>query len=379
MGTNLTAVFTSQRTEWMISPEIKGETLLTLKDLQWRVPQLSRHIWILSSGSTGLGIKAIAHTKEGFLKAAAAANQHLQSHKKDVWLNVLPTYHVGGLAIFARGHLSGARVVDHSTRKWNSRVFAQSLRDHSVTLTSLVPTQVFDLVKQRLEPSSVLRAVIVGGGNLSEELYREARDLGWPLLPSYGLTELGSQVATAALESLRENEYPSLQPLSHVKLQLREGLLQIFSSAICEWVAVRRPDGSLSLESGAPNAWFRTEDLAELSKKRLKILGRRGDLLKVMGTLVNVLAVERQLQKFMAQRFSDEVCVLAAPDKRRENSLVAVTSSNASIFEWESQLAAFNKQMPGPQRITNIYFVEALPKSSLGKLLQGELRTFLGL
>ena len=34
------------------------------------------------------------------------------------------------------------------------------------------------------------------------ELYREARALGWPCLPSYGLTETASQVATAPLESL---------------------------------------------------------------------------------------------------------------------------------------------------------------------------------
>ena len=42
---------------------------------------------------------------------------------------------------------------------------------------------------------------MTGGGALDPSLYKQARDLGWPLLPSYGLTECGSQVATASLSS----------------------------------------------------------------------------------------------------------------------------------------------------------------------------------
>ena len=47
-----------------------------------------------------------------------------------------------------------------------------------------------------------LRAVVVGGGRLEETAGRAARELGWPVLASYGLTEAGSQVATQSPELL---------------------------------------------------------------------------------------------------------------------------------------------------------------------------------
>ena len=40
-----------------------------------------------------------------------------------------------------------------------------------------------------------------GGGAVSDELYRDARALGWRVLPSYGMTECCSQVATALSDS----------------------------------------------------------------------------------------------------------------------------------------------------------------------------------
>ena len=63
--------------------------------------------------------------------------------------------------------------------------------------SSLVPAQVLDLVRAGLRPPPVLRAIVVGGGAISAELYRDARALGWPVLPSYGMTECCSQIATA--------------------------------------------------------------------------------------------------------------------------------------------------------------------------------------
>ena len=74
------------------------------------------------------------------------------------------------------------------------------LADRGVTHTSLVPTQVHDLVKADLRAPETLKAIVVGGGHLDAATGRLARTLGWPVLASYGMTEAASQIATQTLE-----------------------------------------------------------------------------------------------------------------------------------------------------------------------------------
>ena len=82
---------------------------------------------------------------------------------RDVWCAVLPDFHVGGLGIQARAHLSGARVVPMD---WSPRALAAS----ESTIVSLVPAQVHDLVEAGVPPPARLRAVLVGGGGLDAGL-----------------------------------------------------------------------------------------------------------------------------------------------------------------------------------------------------------------
>ena len=98
-------------------------------------------------------------------------------------------------------------------------VFAARRR---ATLSALVPAQIHDLVEAELHAPESLRAIVIGGGALSPTLYARARALGWPLLPSYGLSELCSQAATAPLSSLDEvlSDMPAPELLSHVEAKL---------------------------------------------------------------------------------------------------------------------------------------------------------------
>jgi O-succinylbenzoic acid--CoA ligase len=68
-----------------------------------------------------------------------------------------------------------------------------------VTLASLVPAQVSDIVRDHIRRRCHY-APLWSAGAVRGAL-QWARALGWPLLPSYGMTECCSQVATAKLES----------------------------------------------------------------------------------------------------------------------------------------------------------------------------------
>ncbi len=214
--------------------------------------KLKGHIWLATSGTTS-SPKWVALSKDAILTSAGAVNQHLKSDASDVWVNPLPDFHVGGLGIWARSFLSGTKVYPFKPKRWDVYGYHRTLHDIKATLTSLVPTQVYDLVHKKLQPPQTLRAIIVGGGALPESLYHEAIQLGWRLLPSFGLTECASQVATAKHGS------KDLHILPHVTLKIDDdGYICIKSTSLLTTYSTTDPK---------VNGWFKTEDKGHISEK----------------------------------------------------------------------------------------------------------------
>ena len=97
--------------------------------------------------------------------------------------------------IYLRAALAGTAV--HTLRgKWCPQAYADLMKSSGARWSSLVPTQVVDLVSLGLRAPSTAGCIIVGGGALDTETGRKARTLGWPVVQSYGMTEAGSQLAT---------------------------------------------------------------------------------------------------------------------------------------------------------------------------------------
>ena len=60
-----------------------------------------------------------------------------------------------------------------------------------MTIASLVPTQLARLIDRPPPPS--LRVVMLGGAPADPTLLERARDAGWPVAPTYGLTQACSR------------------------------------------------------------------------------------------------------------------------------------------------------------------------------------------
>lgn len=356
--------------EWLIPHRLSPPEKKTVAQMRARLPRPHKVFWLMSSGTSQLRrIKAIALSQESILLAAESANRHLQSSRKDRWLQAIPSYHIGGLSIYARAHLSGAKVLPFS-KSWQPHGFSAALVSERITLTSLVPTQIHDLVRAGLQSPPSLRAVVVGGASLAPALYYRARALGWPLLPSYGLTECSSQVATAPLVSLKHAEFPSLQVLPHVEIELRAQVIHLRSQALCRWLAFGDPGGMVTLEDPLRDGWLRSEDLAELGNGHLKILGRKDDVVKILGLMVPVLEVEHAVCDFLKD---DSACVLALPDARAGQQLVLVSERPGSLREWNRQIELFNASSPGLRRLAKWCWTKSIPRNDLGKVAKARL------
>ena len=144
-----------------------------------------------------------------------------------------PFFHIGGLSVGARCFLAGARELRLSV--WKPMGFYKALQETKASLTSLVPTQVFDLVEAELKCPPGLRLALVGGGALSPELYKKAHFLKWPLAPCYGMTETSALIAGANLASLQSENLPEMELLPHVKLHIQGKSLIIESSGLFDF------------------------------------------------------------------------------------------------------------------------------------------------
>ena len=338
------------------------------------LPQLPAHVWIESSGTTGAS-KWIALSKEAFLASAQSVNTHLQATLADRWLCAIPTFHVGGLSIFARAHLSGSVVVSVQERGWNASEFVDLVHREKVTLTSLVPTQVYDLVQAGLRASKHIRAIVVGGAALSEELYFAARELGWPVLPSFGMTECCSQIATASLSSLDENIYPWFEILSHVDLRLNAiGCVEVKSAALASMVAFIDVEDEVRVEDPRVAGYWPTRDQVEVVDGKWRFLQRRADVVKIAGEQVSL---DQLNAVFKSYAFSEEQILVATPSARWGTQVDLVTTKK-QLALLEPVIAQYQQSVLPLERIQNIYFLEELPRTDLGKIKSKEILKQLG-
>ena len=332
------------------------------------IPELAGHVLFETSGSSGEP-KWVALSKQALLVSAAAVNRHLGVTRGSCWGLVLPLNHVGGFGVAARAYEAGCGFQDFG-RRWDAAEFREWLEQYKVTHTSLVPTQVHDLVSEKLTAPAGLAAIIVGGGHLDPETGQAARDLGWPVLASYGMTEAASQIATQGLDQLAE-PYQSapipLLPIWDARIS-PENLLAISGPALFS--------GYVSGGKFIPREaeWHTTSDRALLVNKTVTPLGRADTLVKILGELVDPEAIERELVAISEGKLAPgSFAIIAVPDERAGSALVPVFESSVNPSLIETTLALYEKQAPGFRRLRPAVVVEKLPRGELGKLRRSEI------
>ena len=329
-----------------------------------------------TSGSTGMP-SVVVHTEETLEASARAVNRWLEVRAEDVWLRALPDFHVGGYQIGLRAALAGSRVaVDDA--KWDAGGFAGICAREVVSLTSLVPAQLVDLVRRRLQAPACLRALVVGGGALDEGFRRDALDLGWPVLPSYGASEAGSQVATA-----RPGKLGSLGAgmivLPEWEARVsgggnggdgwpgdpgKAGVLELRGAALAVGRFIWQDGAWTRRKLADAQGWWRSSDRVFLNGRELEFEGRVDRVVKVLGELVNLEAVGRALEA--AGLLHGGFTVIALPGERRGSELVLVVETRLGDVGHAVQV--YQEASAPFAMIMRVVQVAELPRSPLGKI-----------
>ena len=180
--------------------------------------------------------------------------------------------------------------------------------------------------------------------------------LGWPLLPSYGMTEACSQVATATPAS-RE-----LVILDHIDARTEsDGRLALRSDALLTGYATEHG----FVDPKDSEGWFITEDLGSIEGRVLRVEGRHGDFVKIGGESVDLARLDAILGSIVGVHGA----VVAVPDARLGQVVhLAVDDSVGSDV-----VDIFNGRVHPFERARAIHRVAEIPRSPLGKLMRAKL------
>ena len=338
--------FASSDSHLLLNPRLPDEERQRLERLYGEVRSMPAHVWLATSGTSG-AVKLVGLSKKALLASAEAVNVHLGAEASDVWCCVLPQFHVGGLGIYARAFLSDAHV---RTETWQPSRFAEG----GFTLAALVPAQVRDLVSASLRSPSRVRAIVVGGGAMPDDLYRSARQLGWPVLPSYGLTEAASQVATARGESA------DLVVLPHMEVRIDGDRIALRGPSLLTGYAMERQFVDPKAEG-----WFVTEDHGELRDRILQVYGRGGDFVKIGGESVDLIRLDQLLDSLRDR----DAALVAVPDERLGHVIhLATTAEEAGTL-----VERFNERVLPFEKIRAVRRVAEIPRTALGKVRRNAL------
>ena len=314
-----------------------------------------------TSGSSGAA-KWVALSKPALLASARMVNQALGVETGARWGLALPIHHVGGFGVLVRSFLSGGHCqVFH--QKWDPLVFTRFVYEKSSECISLVPTQVVDLIGAHCVAPSCVKHVVVGGGSLSDAHYAKAKDLGWPVLRSYGMTEAASQIATG--------------DIGDGFLRILDGWeTRVDAGGVLEWRGeasfsgyVIEGSGEFSFVDPKKDGWFTTQDLVELEGDGIRVLGRSDSLVKVLGELVDITSIERRIER----QTSCSAIVLTVTDERRGVRLVPVIECS------ECSESIDLNEFRGVESLDSVRSMLVFPRSSLGKIQRALIRSHLGL
>lgn len=318
---------------------------------------LKDHFILFSSGTTG-GVKGYAISKEALFANAKASNEHFKMTKDDVWALSLPVYHIGGLSVLARARLLGNKIID--ARHWNPESWPVLIGD--ATITTIVPTQLYDLVKRGIKAPPKLKYIIVGGDFLSSKLKEKALKLGWPVIRTFGMSEVCSQLASAKHPASDEIE---LFPIHQVKIGDDQRLL-VKSQALftLQFVLSDKLHVTMAKELCDNEGFYKTSDRAEFTNGHFKHLGRLGDEYKIAGHLVNLLQLKDTLSSFLHEKdLFGKMEFQIEDDERKGKKLVLYTlpSIHSDLVKEVSKLVA-------PVKIDVVKVVENFERTALGKL-----------
>jgi fatty-acyl-CoA synthase len=373
------------------------ETLLARSDPDYAFPELdedTRATTFYTTGTTGLpkGVyfshrQLVLHTLAA--RSALAGTGHGRFNEGDVYMPITPMFHVHAWGLPYVATTLGVKQVYPG--RYHPDALVELIHREKVSFSHCVPTILQMMLASAKTKGFELSGwkVVIGGAALPQAVARQALEQGVDVFAGYGMSEtcpiltlahLKPHMEAWDLDRQVEIRCKAGRPVSLVQIRIvdeemndvpHDGTSQGEIVARAPWLTQGYLKDPANSEKLWPGGWLHTGDIAVIDDEGyLKITDRIKDVIKTGGEWVSSLDLEDLLLKHPEVI---EAAVIGIPDpKWTERPLaVVVVEPGRQVSEAEIKAHLHDFAARGvisrygvPERIV---FVEALPKTSIGK------------
>ncbi len=379
-----------------LRPVVRYEDLLAGASDEYAWPDLDERdaaLMCYTSGTTG-NPKGVVYSHRALVLHAYAQcmPDAFGLAERDVVLSVVPMFHANAWGLPFSATMVGAAQVYPGVQPTPADV-AALIESERVTVTAGVPTVLLGILQameQRPYDLSSLRAVPCGGSAVPESLIAAYDTLGVNVIQAWGMTET-APLATVSKPrpfmdgwSDAERRHARARqgtPIAGVELRVvgedgRElpwdgtsvGELEVRGP----WIASSYYDDPRSADA-FDDGWFRTGDVVNVDPHgSMQITDRAKDVIKSGGEWISSVELENAI---MGHPDVLEAAVVGLPHERwQERPLACVVPKPGRSITKATVIEHLSSRVARWWLPEDVVFVEALPKTSVGKIAKRELR-----
>ncbi|NNU89587.1 long-chain-fatty-acid--CoA ligase [Anoxybacillus sp. CHMUD] len=347
---------------------------------------------LYTSGTTG-NPKGVMLTHRNNYLHALSTMHHLRVSDRDVYLHILPMFHVNGWGAPFYYTANGATHV--CLRKATPEVIFEYVNQYKVTVMHMAPTVLNALLQYYEQHVPTIehdvRVVIAGSAPPPAFVTRVEKELGWEFIQVYGMTESSplSTVSTirAHLDHLPLSDQYRMKAKAgyamigcEVKVVNEHGE-QVPRDGKTIGEVIVRSNGVMAGYWKNPeatmetirNGWLHTGDMATIDAYgNIDIVDRKKDIIISGGENISSIEVEGVLYEHPAVL---EAAVIAVPHEKWGETPHAFVVVRPGKEVTEQELIAFSREkLAHFKAITGVTFVQELPKTASGKIQKVHLR-----
>jgi long-chain acyl-CoA synthetase len=336
---------------------------------------------LYTSGTTGVP-KGVALSHDNLESNARAAAALHELEREDWAVSVLPLSHSYGLTVMNAGHILGSRAA--LLRWFNPEEVLRTIQQFRAVSMSAVPTMLFYLLNfpdaERFDTGS-MRVWGSGAAPLPAEIVEPfERKFGGRILEGYGLTEASPVVSAHRLSGPRKIGSVG-QAIPGVEVSIQDdgdrplpvgevGEVCVRGRNVMAGYYRNPEETARTVRAG----WLHTGDMGRLDEDGfLFIVERKKDLIIRGGFNIYPREVEETLY---GHPKIAEAAVVGMKDPLMGEDVLAFVVLRSGEQATEAEIAAFcERRLARFKCPKQVRFLDALPKSPIGKILRKELRT----
>ncbi|MBN1619546.1 AMP-binding protein [candidate division WOR-3 bacterium] len=315
--------------------------------------------------------KAIQLSHKNLLSNIQACAEALGIEKEDVFMNILPPFHVFGYnvnlvmpLVLGCTSLTYPNPLDYKT-------VVDIIRKEKPTLIAGSPYFLSNYSKHsQTGDFSSLKLVISGADKAQDWLLDEYFEKhGIKILEGYGTTETSPVIS---VNTPFENKKGSIgKPLKNLSVEIHDldsgkklgagekGKILVKGDSVMSGYFDDLEETSFRLRDG----WYDTGDIGYTdSEGFLWHSGRLRRCVKIGGEMISLVAIENRIEQILGPE--NECCVVDIPDKKRGSKIVAVMSKETDTAGLRSKLSSVLPNVAIPK---NFIVIPDLPKMGSGK------------